>query len=88
MQEIIDIKELSSNKCVIHFLSLITKEDEKQALDTLLGGTSILYAIALKKAKPHGGYKYHNKSYGGGIAFDFPVELVYDRVKTILREVK
>lgn len=47
---------------VIHFLRLLT-EEEKETFNLTL------YNKALAKAKTIGGKKYHNKQYGGGIAF-------------------
>lgn len=47
---------------VCHFLCLLTgAEREAYASDR--------YAIACKRANKVGGRKYHNKQYGGGIAF-------------------
>lgn len=52
-----------SPRYVTHFLNVINGE-EKNMLSVFK-----LYEYALKKAKKIGGKKYHNKSYGGGIAF-------------------
>lgn len=59
---------------VIHFYELINDNDYDigEAKKDIFNGitkTSILYKIAIKKAKKIGGKKYHNNSYGGGIAF-------------------
>tara|TARA_R110000868_G_scaffold60_2_gene675 strand:- start:906 stop:1322 length:417 start_codon:yes stop_codon:yes gene_type:complete len=48
---------------VIHFLNLNTKEE----LESIT--TDNKYNLALTRAKKIGGRKYHNKQYGGGIAF-------------------
>lgn len=48
---------------VVHFLQLLN-EEEKSFLPL-----SKEYIYALKKAKKIGGKKYHNKQYGGGVAF-------------------
>lgn len=52
---------------VLHFLSL-TKPDD---LAGYMGLDSITrkYDLALKRAKPLGGRKFHNKQFGGGIVF-------------------
>ena len=58
---------------VFHFLHLISDEDEesvKGKADFFRGIStiSLLYDIAIKKAKKFHGRKFHNKQYGGGIA--------------------
>ena len=55
---------------VVHYLDLLTEEEMQESGDK--------YALALSKAKILGGKKYHNKSYGGGIAF-----LTYDLERLI-----
>ena len=49
---------------VIHFLSVLNdfENDSRE-------GISYRYDKALKKMKPFGGRKFHNKQYGGGIVF-------------------
>jgi hypothetical protein len=59
---------------VVHFLELINDDDREVADDkkNIFNGMSkisILYSIALKKAKQMHGRKYHTKTYGGGIVF-------------------
>jgi len=59
---------------VVHFFELINDNDydiaeAKKDIFNGISKTSILYTIALKKAKELHGRKYHNKSYGGGIVF-------------------
>lgn len=60
---------------VCHFLSVVNDKDRKEAdaMETTTGifRTSIshLYGIALKKSRKYHGKKFHNKQYGGGIAF-------------------
>lgn len=57
---------------VCHFTELINDSDRDKVRSKKEMGfnyTSELYAIALKKSRVLGGRKYHNKSYGGGIAF-------------------
>lgn len=63
-----------NGKVVVHFLSLLTddeyyrcEETAKSNGDTFSVDTK--YRFALNKAKPFGGKKFHNKSFGGGIAF-------------------
>lgn len=46
---------------VCHFLQFVTDRDTQ--------GITELYNIALKRARKIGGRKFHNKQYGGGIAF-------------------
>lgn len=65
-----------NGKYVVHFLSLLTDkemdecEQEAQRLgDTF--STNTKYNFAIRKAKPFDGKKFHNKQYGGGIAFDY-----------------
>jgi hypothetical protein len=48
---------------VIHFLQLLAQEDK--------GDIDNGYSKAIANAKPFGGRKFHNKNYGGGIAFDY-----------------
>jgi len=48
---------------VIHFLA-ITTEKERATIDIIP-----LYELALKRARKHGGKRYHCRAYGGGIAF-------------------
>jgi hypothetical protein len=48
---------------VTHFLNLLNSEEQSFL------PFSKKYEYALKKAKKIGGRKYHNKQYGGGIAF-------------------
>ena len=51
---------------VIHFLTIADTNDSDG-----LNAVSIAYQRALDFAKPFGGRKFHNRSYGGGIAFDY-----------------
>ena len=51
---------------VIHFLT-IANVDGKNGINAI----SMAYREAIQFAKPFGGRKFHNRSYGGGIAFDF-----------------
>jgi hypothetical protein len=48
---------------VCHFLAFTKPEDSKP------WEISEKYVIALARAKPLGGKKFHNKQYGGGIVF-------------------
>jgi hypothetical protein len=67
---------------VVHFLDLLSKEEQNPELGTKSMNTAqvirylynqseteYLYEKALKRAKSIGGRKFHNKQYGGGIAF-------------------
>ena len=50
---------------VIHFLSILTSDENER----MKGDISGKYQYALKKASKLGGRKFHNKQFGGGIAF-------------------
>jgi len=62
---------------VTHFLNLITDKDEEQIkIDFALTlqqnpfkRTSLLYDLAISKARNLGGKKYRGKDFGGGIVF-------------------
>lgn len=63
-------------RLVCHFLELINDEDRQiaESRKDIFNGiskTSELYEIALKKSRKIGGKKYHHKSYGGGIVFQY-----------------
>ena len=55
-----------NGKYVIHFLTIADTNDSDG-----LNAVSIAYRRALDFARDFGGRKFHNRSYGGGIAFDF-----------------
>ena len=59
----VDCNSSGNPRYVCHFLRLVTDAESNQH------DVSTLYNIALHRAKKLGGKKYHNKSYGGGIAF-------------------
>lgn len=71
---------------VIHFLAFITSEESKKVYEDIekgvygryVIGSSILYELALKKARKLGGGKFHNKQFGGGIVFS-----CYDRQEVL-----
>lgn len=52
---------------VVHFLNVLTEEEQKQfeGIDHI----TKLYAYAINKAKRIGGKKYHTKKFGGGLVF-------------------
>jgi hypothetical protein len=52
---------------VCHFLSFTTPSDLEGYMG--LDKISRLYDLALSRAKPLGGRKFHNKQFGGGIVF-------------------
>lgn len=54
---------------VCHFLELLSESDKDSCRGNDMGDVSRMYALALKKSRAIGGRKYHNKRYGGGIAF-------------------
>lgn len=58
----ISFQPVSNGRHVVHFLSVL---NEQEKLTDVFGH----YATALKKARKIGGTRYHNKQYGGGIAF-------------------
>jgi hypothetical protein len=75
-----DIFYSKSGKYVIHFLSAITSNDEKQAEAMAqrtgdIFGTDSKYKAVCKRANKFGGRKYHCKEFGGGIAFEFRTDL-------------
>lgn len=62
---------------VLHFLQLITDKDEEQIKEDFkltlqqnpFKKTSLLYDLAVSKARKIGGKKYKGKEFGGGIVF-------------------
>lgn len=76
-----------NGKAVIHFLSALTESDHEQCEQLAENNGDIFsvntkYAYALSKAKKFGGRKFHNKKFGGGIAFESDQELK-DFLKTV-----
>ena len=62
-------------KVVVHFLSILTESEIKECeLKAQKSGdifaVDTKYKFAVKKANKFGGRKFHNKSFGGGIAFN------------------
>lgn len=86
--EKIEFQTVSNNanghpRYVCHFLSLLT---QKESNDDKLS-ISDKYAIALYRAKAIGGKKYHNRKYGGGIAFaTFNLESKERQIKEAIAE--
>ena len=67
-------------RLVIHFLNLITEQDANLSITNK-------YNLALSRAKKYGGRKFHNKQYGGGIAFqEYNDTDVLDIVNKILAQ--
>lgn len=69
---------------VIHFLSLTKPNDLEgyKGWDTI----SRKYNIALARAKKYGGRKFHNRQYGGGIAFtSYNLRELSDRLNDEMR---
>lgn len=66
---------------VCHFLRLATKQDD--GLDI-----SQKYTEALLRSKQLGGRKFHNKQYGGGIAFGciYNLQNLCDKINELLNE--
>jgi len=52
-------------RAVIHFLNIEDTNYGEDGIDAILRA----YDRACEKAKPYGGERFHNKLYGGGIAF-------------------
>jgi hypothetical protein len=69
-----------NNQRIVHFIALLTKEDQAQGLD-ILGE----YDLICQRYKGKGGRKYHNKAFGGGIAFPGKTE---QELKTLIKSVK
>lgn len=66
---------------VCHFLNLNTRAE----LDDSTIGISQKYVLALARAKQFKGKKYHNKSYGGGIAFaTYDIETTVAKINHVL----
>lgn len=67
MYKTTDYINLLDGRYVVHFLAFLTDKErnDNSSLDAILNQ----YPLALKKAKAIKGKKYHNKKYGGGIAF-------------------
>ena len=62
-------------KVVVHFLSILTESEIKECeLKAQKNGDIFTidtkYKFAVNKANKFGGRKFHNKSFGGGIAFE------------------
>lgn len=64
-----DFTRVSGGRNVIHFLRFINPSDDAEADKAGIRAISVKYNIALAKARLLGGRKFHNKQYGGGIAF-------------------
>ena len=71
-------RDINGNpRYVCHFLNLITDKDEEQIKEDFkltlqqnpFKKTSLLYNLAVSKAKKIGGKKYRGKEFGGGIVF-------------------
>lgn len=63
-----------SPRYVIHFLRLLTKEeqDDIRAKARPMQPVNDMYMEAVNKAKGLGGKRYRGKDYGGGIVFQTP----------------
>jgi hypothetical protein len=71
----------NSNGCprfVCHFLTFIKPSDSHLSVHDK-------YELALQRAKVIGGKKFHNKQYGGGIAFaSYNVNTVQQNIQMII----
>ena len=54
---------------IVHFLSIENPDDHQSEGTIYADAINTGYSAAVRFAKPFGGRKYHNKSFGGGIAF-------------------
>ena len=63
---------LINGKYVIHFLAIESPQHDKYGINSV----NIAYDVAIAKAKYFGGRKFHNKRFGGGIAFDSEQEAI------------
>ncbi len=69
-------------RIVFHFLNFITTKEQYN----LKMNISNLYSLALKRAKKIGGKKFHNKQYGGGIAFQsYEPTATIDAIKNLMK---
>jgi len=55
---------------VTHFLNVLT-EEEKESVSSGVDRIEKLYAMAIRKAKPYKGTRFHTLNFGGGIIFPF-----------------
>ena len=84
--ETIEFTRITNNasgapRYVCHFLNLNTREE----LDSATLDVSQKYNLALARAKQFKGKKYHNKSYGGGIAFaSYDIETLTMKIHHVL----
>ena len=77
---------------VCHFLDLLNDREKEMAeqYPSRLSTIDVMYKMAISKARMIGGRKFHNKKYGGGIAFQsFSItdleKLIYElKLKTIV----
>lgn len=71
-------------RVVCHFLNLLTDQEKGiKGIDSV----SVMYKIALKRAKKINGRKFHNKQYGGGIVFTISARTIEDlenQIKSLL----
>lgn len=73
MSESLELTRINSDgngnpRVVVHFLALNTREElDKTGADWVEIGEK--YRLALARAKTIGGRKFHNRQFGGGIAF-------------------
>lgn len=66
---------------VIHFLNFITRAEKCAPF------RGDLYEVALKRSRKLGGRKFHNKQYGGGIAFQsYNTDNLLDRIQVLMSD--
>lgn len=83
-KKVISFTQVNNNadgnpRYVCHYLNLLT--------DSELYTTAGTYEQALKRAKKIGGRKFHNKQYGGGIAFSCrSIATLTDQINNLLNQ--
>jgi hypothetical protein len=71
---------------VCHFLSITTPEDLREYMG--LDKITQKYNLALSRAKPLGGRKFHNKQFGGGIVFcTYNLRDICEKINLTLAEI-
>ena len=67
---------------VVHFLQLITQEDEADCTVPYPERVTALYRVAVNKAAPFGGERFHNRGFGGGVIFPSETDIIeYEQKK-------
>lgn len=74
-------------RVVCHFLNLNTPKEKSHefAQEHGLGFVLVMRDIALNRARKIGGKRYHNKRYGGGIAFTISARSIEELEDQIIK---